>query len=322
MFEGVVVMAKQPELNLVQFIDEYGTEEKCLDHLFKHKWSTGYVCEKCGSVEYYQIKTRGTYECKHCHYQASVISNTVMHKTHTKLTKWFLAIYLISKDKRGISALSLSKQIGVSYPTAWLTVHKIREAMLQRDKEYQLSNFVEMDDAFFGASGGKRGRGTCKAKVLVQLSVTEEGKPEYAKMTVVDNIDSATINTTAQENIKIGSAIKSDDYKSYKGLKRVGYEHESVNMDEVGHDNDLKWLHIIISNSKSFILGTYHGLDKMHLQKYLNEFCYRFNRRFFEAELFDRLLLACTEANTIIYKDLIIRKPKIGNKKKTRPLLN
>lgn len=163
-----------------------------------------------------------------------------MHKTHTNLTKWFLAIYFTSKDKRGISALTLSKQIGVSYPTAWLLLHKIREAMQQRDTEYQLSNFVEMDDAFFGASGGKRGRGTCKAKVIVQLSVTEDGKPEYAKMTVVDNIDSITINTTAQENIKIGSAIKSDEYKSYRDLKGVGFEHESVNMNDVGHYNDLK----------------------------------------------------------------------------------
>jgi transposase-like protein/ribosomal protein L37AE/L43A len=311
-------MAKQPELNLIEFIERFDTEEKCIVHLFKHKWPDGFVCEKCRSKEYYTVKTRGLYECKHCHYQASVTANTIMHKSHTPLNKWFLAIFLASKDKRGISALTLKKDIKVSYPTAWLILHKIREAMQQRESSYQLCNIVEMDDAFVGASGGKQGRGTSKAKVLVQVSITKDGKPEYAKMTVVDNIKSETVNAVAKKNIKEGSTIKSDDYKSYKGLKNEGYNHDSVVMKDEGNDSALLWLHIVISNAKSYILGTYHGLDRMHLQRYLDEFCYRFNRRFFETELFDRLLSACVGSKTVTYQSLIIRKPKHGNSKKVR----
>jgi transposase-like protein len=311
-------MAKQPELNLLEFIERFDTEEKCIAHLFKHKWPDGFVCEKCKSKEYYTVKTRGLYECKHCHYQASVTANTIMHKSHTPLHKWFLAIFLASKDKRGIAALTLKKDIKVSYPTAWLILHKIREAMQQRENNYQLCNIVEMDDTFVGASGGRQGRGTSKAKVLVQVSITNDGKPEYARMTVVDNIKSDTINAVAKKNIKEGSTIKSDDYKSYKRLKDEGYSHDSVVMKEEGNDSALLWLHILVSNAKSYILGTYHGLDKMHLQRYLDEFCYRFNRRFFEAELFDRLLLACTGGKTVTYQNLIIRKPKPGNSKKVK----
>ena len=97
-----------------------------------------------------------------------------------------------------------------------------------------------------------------------------------------------------------------------------GYDHNPVVMKDEGNDSALLWLHTVISNAKSYILGTYHGLDRMHLQRYLNEFCYRFNRRFFDGELFDRLLLACTKGNTITYQKLIIRKPKLENSKKVK----
>jgi len=313
-------MAKQPEMNLIGFIAKYGTENKCIKRLFKHKWPNGFKCEKCGCTKYYSIKTRGHYECRKCHYQASVTANTIMHRSHTPLRKWFVAIYLVSRDKRGFSALTLQKNIGVSYPTAWLMIHKIRDAMLQRDDGYLLADIVEVDEAFFGASGGKQGRGTQKAKVIVQVSLTEDGNPQFAKMTMVDDVKTETINSVVKENIKKGSLINSDDFKSYKDLVNQGYQHNVVNMKDEGPETGLKWLHIIVSNAKSYVLGTYHGLDKMHLQRYLDEFCYRFNRRFFEFELFDRLLEACAVGDTITYNSLIIRKPKEGNKKKVRIL--
>lgn len=172
-----------------------------------------------------------------------------------------------------------------------------------------------------GSSGGKQGRGTKKAKVIVHVSLTEDNRPQFAKMTVVDDIKTGTVNSTVKDNIKKGSLINSDDFKSYKDIINQGYQHNATNMKDEGHETALKWLHIIVSNAKSFVLGTYHGLDKMHLQRYLDEFCYRFNRRFFEFELFDRLLEACTAGDTILYKDLIVRKPKQGNKRKMRILV-
>ena len=199
-------MAQQQELSILEFKNKYDSEDACREHLFKNKWPNGFICEKCGCLEYYYIATRHSYECKGCYYQASVTSNTIMHKTHTPLEKWFWAIYLVARDKRGLSALALSKQIDVSYPTAWLMIQKLREAMEYRDSCYKLANIVELDDAFFGSpdEGGKRGRGTSKMKVIIGISLTDEGKPQFAKMEVVDNIDSSTLKKTAQENIEPG----------------------------------------------------------------------------------------------------------------------
>jgi hypothetical protein len=124
-------MAKKPEMNLVDFIAKYGTENKCIMRIFKHKWPNGYKCEKCDCTEYYSIKARGQYECSKYHCQASVTANVIMQHNHTPFCKWFVAIYLVSRDKRGFLTLTLQKNIGVLYPTAWLMIHKIREAMLQ-----------------------------------------------------------------------------------------------------------------------------------------------------------------------------------------------
>ena len=301
-------MAQQQELSILEFKNKYGSEDACRKHLFKNKWPKGFICEKCGCVDYYYIETRKSYECKGCCYQASVTSNTIMHKTHTALEKWFWAIYLVARDKRGLSALALSKQIDVSYPTAWLMIQKLREAMEYRDSNYKLANIVELDDAFFGSpdEGGKRGLGTSKMKVIIGISLTDEGKPQFAKMEVVDNIDSSTLKKTAQENIEPGSIIKSDGYKSYGVLKKSGYEHTPIVVKGQNAAEVLHWVHIIISNAKAFINGTFHGLGRKHFQRYLDEFCYRFNRRFWENQLFDRLLVACTTAKTITYTELTL----------------
>lgn len=299
-------MAQQPSMSLLAFQKRFNSEEACREHLFKHKWSSGYVCEKCGCTEYYFVPTRHIYECKKCSYQATVTSNTVMHRTHTPLVKWFWAIYMAARDKRGISAIGLSKQIDVSYPTAWLVLHKIRKAMEQRDSNYKLANIVELDDAFFGGPGssGKRGRGSSKSKVIVGISLTDDGKPQFAKMKVVDAIDGDTVKEMAKENIESGSTIKSDGYTSYKVLKDSDYKHSPEAVKNVDATEILHWVHIVISNAKAFINGTYHGLGCKHLQKYLDEYCYRFNRRFWENQLFDRLLSACSISLGTTYSEL------------------
>ncbi len=179
-------------------------------------------------------------------------------------------------------------------------LHKIREAMKNRDDQYQLGNIIEIDDAFFGGKDedNKRGRGTRKAKVLVQLSTSDEGKPEFAKMTIVDNMKENTILHEIRNNIKGESIIKTDGFRAYNGLSANRYNHTTV-------DYTMKWVHIVISNAKTFIKGTYHGACNEHLQKYLDEFCYRYNRRFWEGQLFNRLVTACLNSNSITYKDLV-----------------
>jgi len=138
-------------MDMMEFIENYGTEEQCRQHLFNVRWPEGFTCPKCGHREYFDVASRGLYQCKSCKYQASVTAGTIMDKTKTPLRKWFLAIYFMSEDKRGISALSLKGKIKVAYQTAWSMCQKIRQAMGERDTNCKLSGIVELDEAFFGS---------------------------------------------------------------------------------------------------------------------------------------------------------------------------
>ena len=207
------------------------------------------------------------------------------------LTQWFLAFYFVSQDKRGISATALMSMLGTTYKTAWYMLTRIRTAMGQRDKTHQLNGTIEFDDTYFGGPtvGKKRGRGTEKAKVFVAASLDERGNPLYAKMRVTQNIKRASVKKFAQVAFVQGSTIHSDGYGSYiPALEGYAHEHESYD----SNSGLLHWLHIVISNAKAFILGTYHGLSKKYLQAYLDECCFRFSRRDFGPRLLERLVLA------------------------------
>lgn len=274
--------------------------------MFHLRWPNGFVCPKCGNQFFYPIKRRHTYQCTACRHQASVTAGTIMDKTHITLEKWFWAIYLVSTDKRGHSALALSKELGIGYKAAWYLLHRIRTAMMERDWDCMLSGIVEIDDAFFGApdEGGKRGRGTAKTKVIVGLSVSEEKRPRFLKMEIAKNLKSDSIVAFAEANIESGSTISSDVYSSYKQLSSKGYDHKPKVFNPKTDREHLRWLHIIVSNAKALINGTFHGLDEKYLHLYLSEFCYRFNRRFKPFELFNRLLFSCTVAVKITYAEL------------------
>jgi transposase-like protein len=136
-------MAKQEPITLLEFQKKFGSDEICREHLFQIRWAKGFICPHCGHTEYGEYKKRHLYQCKECGYQVSVTAGTIMHKTHIPLQKWFWAIFLASHDKRGVSAVRLGHELGISYPSAWLMLHKIRKAMGDRDANYQLAGIVE-----------------------------------------------------------------------------------------------------------------------------------------------------------------------------------
>ena len=285
-------MAQQNKIGLLEFQKQFSTNDACRAHLFKIRWPNGLVCPKCGGKEYYKISKRNVYECT-CRHQISLTAGTIMHRSHTPLFKWFWAIYLTAHDKRGISALRLQEELQVSYPTAWLMLHKIRRAMGERDSQYLLAGIVETDETYIGGSknGGKRGRGTEKAPVQVAVSLDKEGKPQFVKMRMLDGVGNKAIREFAERNIEEGATIKTDKYPSnIKAFEDQVYAHEPERYDMEKNPEHLKWLHRVVGNAKTFILGTYHGLEKKHLQAYLDEFSFRFNRRTFPGQIFNRLL--------------------------------
>ena len=287
----VPAMSKSKKLSFNQFIKRFPSEESCIAHLFTVKWSNGFVCPVCGNRHCYSLKGYGRYECSNCKHQTSLTANTVMHRSHLPLKKWFWAIYLVACDKRGISALALSDKIEVSYKTAWYMLKRIRTAMEMRNNRYALGGIVEFDDSYFGAKiKGNMGRKAGNQGVFVAVSKSEKNKPIYLKMQVTDNIQIPSVRDFVQKNITTGATVQTDGFRSYRKPLAKDYIHEA---EDFNPDSDhLKWLHRIIGNAKAFINGTYHGTSTKHLQMYLSEFCYRFNRRSFGGAIFDRLLVA------------------------------
>lgn len=288
-------------LNFLDFFTAFPTEDACESHLINVRWPNGMQCSKCHGHQFYaRLRTRRVYQCRTCNHFNAPTAGTLFHRTRTPLQAWFLAIFCIAFDKRGLSALQLSEQIGVNYDTAWGMLQRIRHAMAKRDQQYKLDSPVEIDDMFLGAptEEKKRGRGTEKTPVLVAVSFTPDDDKEYmgfAKMRTVKHIDGPTVRKFAQDVIAPGSVVRSDGYKSYPTLTRAGFRHEAIAVKERKAHTLLPHVHTYISNLRSFVQGTYHGLDELHLQQYLDEYCYRFNRRKRRQELFDRLLLACLE---------------------------
>lgn len=301
-----------PKINtysLPEFQKKYGTEVDCEKALFSLKWHNGFVCSKCSHHDYYTVGTRRLhlYQCKHCGHQETVTTGTIMQNSKLSLTVWFLALYFIAQNKDGISELSLAKYIGVTLKTAWILLHKVRKAMGSRDSLYKLGGNIEMDEAFFGGKKeGKRGRGSNnKITVAVALQMDDDIYPKYLKMQVIPDCKGETLNEFAISNIRKGSTIHSDKFKSYYSLKK-DFKCDMQKYNSTDKSDFLKWLHVMISNIKSNIEGTYHGLDNHYLQNYLDEFCYRFNRRNLDIPVFDKLLKCCTTESYLLASELCI----------------
>lgn len=283
-------MAKVKWMPPGTFMKLFATEKQCRECLASQRWEAGFVCPKCAGRHAY-VLSNGLYQCAECHHQTSVTAGTLLHKSHVPLTKWFLAFYFVCQDKRGISAVQLSFRIGVTYKMAWRMLDLIRTAMGRRDKKYKLNGAVELDDTYFGGPtrGKKRGRGTEKIKAFVALSLNESGDPCYLKMRVTKDLRQVSVRSFAEDTIDAKSTIRSDGYRSYIPALE-GYTHEHRPYDP--QTGMLHWLHIMVSNAKAYILGMYHGLPEQNLQSYLDEFCYRFNRRNFGEGALKRLVAA------------------------------
>jgi hypothetical protein len=319
---GGTHMAKgYTERSLLDFQNEFSDEEACVQHLRKIRWPEGFECPRCGHRDAWFVSTRNILDCKSCRAKVSLTAGTIFHKTRTPLLKWYWLIYHMAMDKVGVSIAEMQRLLQITdYKTAWLMAHKIRKAMADRDAGYSLAGLVEMDDSFFGPKGHKTGRGSeRKATVLCAVSLYRnrkgEEKPGFAHMQVVENASASTIEDflerlgygpTTEESKHLLEAIRTDGWRSYgKAIKGTNVSHYKVVLrDPKAAGRLLPWVHRVISNAKAVIRGAHRGVSEKHLQSYLSEVCYRFNRRFWERELFDRLIKACVSTETITYSQL------------------
>jgi transposase-like protein len=290
---------KEKYLSVFDLIKQYQSEEDCLQAIQKMRWPNGFVCSHCKHNKGYRLHGRRVIQCVLCKKQTSITAGTIFHKTRISLVKWFWMLFLIIQDKGGASALRLSKQLDMHVKTVWNLLHKIRESMAKRDDEViKLSTLIQMDEAYFG--GPKR-----KTQVLVMI---EEEKGRSGSL-VMKKIFGQKVPSEPGIKAVIESRIDNESQQhfisdcawAHTTPRKMGHTiqfHKSTPKSAV---TDLGWLHLAVSLAKRFILGTYHGVSKKHLQKYLNEFCYRFNRRFKERHAFDSLIRACVITGPFAY---------------------
>ena len=284
----------QKGLSLSVFLKNYGTEDQCFEALFKLRWPDGFECNKCGCKKYCRLQRNKIFQCNNCHSQTSITSGTIFHSTKLPLTKWFLAQYLMTQGKKGISQLELGRTIGVSPKAAAMLYHKIAQVMLERDTNKPLSGDIEIDDAYWGGKKkGKRGRGsTNKTPFIAAVEKTKDGKPNRIKLQVVSGFKKVELESWAKHHLAGDASVLSDGLACFTGIKNAGFEHNSI---VIGNSKDDKktaafnWVNIILGNLKTALAGTFHKLAKKHLPRHLATFQYRFNRRYKLGDMIERL---------------------------------
>ncbi len=275
--KGLVIRMLQRPMTLLEFQTKFPTDDARRNHLFAIRWPEGFRCPRCGHDRFYVVRERPLLQCQlpSCLHQISLIVSTIFEKSRTSLRQWFWAIFLVAHDKRGLSALTLAREIHVTYKTAWAMLRKIRHAKQSREDSYRLTGIVEMDEAYVGGLGEelKRGCGTNKTPTFVALSLRADGKPGYLRMQAADNIKNETLTQFLKDHVKDDATIVNDGFGAYKALAD---EHPTLTMkfDLLNKPDLMKWLHKAISNAKSFLLRTYHGIKGKHLQAHLSEYTY------------------------------------------------
>ncbi len=310
-------------MNIQDFFKKFPDEASCKAHFKAERDKQGVICKRCGHQEHYWLSTREQYQCKSCKFRTTLRSGTLLHGSQLPYYYWYFAMMLITSTKKSFSALEVQRQLGHPYyEPIWYMLHKIRYAMGKRDDNYSLSDQIELDEGFFEIVPNKedrdrialelqendgkykRGKGSQKqAAVLVMVesktvspSRKYKNKPAkkvgYIKMKLLDDFRKETTNKQVAKSVDSTSSAKTDGANNYNDLSENLASHKAV-VALVKKDacKILPWVHIAISNAKRLLLDVHHSIGNDYLQSYLDEFCYKFNRRYFDS-VFERVIIA------------------------------
>jgi transposase-like protein len=295
---------------LIELETRFSTEDACLEYLARLRWPDGFRCPRCGHSKGWQIRT-ALWECAACRYQTSVTAGTIFHRTRKPLTLWFRAIWWMTSQKTGASALGLQPILGIrSYKTAWTWLHRLRRAMVRPGRE-QLAGTVEIDETYWGSEEANvRGRETEK-KTLIAVAVEENGKGiGRIRMRQIPNASAASLEGFIKEAVSSGSEIHTDGWEGYAGLERRGYRHRVTVLSQRSQSPSelLPRVHRVVALLKNWLRGTHQGaVSPEHLDYYLDEFTFRFNRRTsqYRGKLFLRLLENAMRIEPVSYQQMI-----------------
>jgi len=300
---------KEYPMTFNQFTLQFASEAQCRNYLYSLRFPDGFVCPKCSHDKAW-LRRNNLYECKKCKHGTSVTAGTIFQDTRKSLKDWFVAIWWITTQKYGASAEGLQQVLGLkSYETAWTWLHKIRTAMVVPNRS-KLSGTVEVDESYIGGeTTGKRGRGAGN-KVLVAIAVELDGKKlGRVRISIIKDASKESLHSFIKENIEADSKLITDDWSGYSGIEDEGYSREIYSQSKAVSDDELlPHVHLITSLLKRWLLGTHQGaVEKKHLQAYLDEYVFRFNRRTSSKRglLFYRLLENAMVVPPTTYRNLV-----------------
>jgi len=301
--------------SILAFQQQFPDEAACASWLASARWPEGFRCPECSHDHGWELRTKAwTYECGKCRRQTSVTAGTVMHGSKLPLTVWFWAAYLMATHSNGISARQLGRQLGLgSYKSAWLLCAKLRRAMVNPARTL-LSGLVEVDETQIpyrtqddpvAGGGGRSPEG--KMQVVAAVEIIDKA-PGRLRLGVIPDASAASLHPFIQNNVAAGTTIKTDGWAGYPGVQ--GYTHEPHTVGKMAAHIVLPWVHRVFSNLKTWALGVYHGIRPKHIQAYLDEFVFRFNRRSTPHAAFKSLLGIAIVRKPATYNMLIKPEPQ------------
>lgn len=293
-----------------EFVTMFFDNKACATYLEKLRWPHGFICPSCktSSIPWYQ--TRNRLVCPYCRHQTSVCTGTIYDKTRTPLTTWFEAAWLLTTAKNGISAKTLERTLGISYRVAWAILQRFRVSMVRAERE-KLSGEVEVDETYVGGveKGSKCGRGTDKCIVVIAIELKSPKGFGRVRMRNVPDAFAANLMLFIRDVVEIGSIIRTDGWPGYNDLPRLGYKHEKtiLSFSDYPAHVSMPGVHRLSALLKRWLLGTHHGSFRQdHLQSYLEEYTFRFNRRTSKSRglIFHRLLEQSVRTGPITEADV------------------
>lgn len=302
--------------DLPTFVKRFGSDARCRAWLVRARWPEGFRCAGCGHEQAYSHRKRLIEECRACGKQHSILAGTIFEQTKTGLARWFLAIYLVTSSKGGISAMELQRQMGFgSYQTAWSWLHKIRKAMVRPDRE-PLRDRVEADETLIGGPRpGRPGRGAAGKTVVAGAVEARPGKARgrrlgRLRLAVLPDASAKSLSGFLVANVGRPGAVATDGWAGYSGLQAKGFAHEPINLSRAWGDAVLRLpaIHLVFGLAKRWLLGTHHGaVAAKHLPAYLDEFVFRFNRRTATgiAHRFARLVEHAVQTPPVTYRGIV-----------------
>lgn len=300
--------------NWREFLGWFATEDACAQFLEQLRWPMGFVCPICGVCAEPYRASRRRLVCRGCRHQTSVTTGTLMEKTRTPLTTWFAAIWYVTNQKHGCSALGLQRVLGLgSYQTAWAILHRLRHAMVRPGRE-RLHGTVEVDETYFG--GQKRGVGGRHAryKDIIAIAVELHQPRGFGRVRLrrVADVSEDGLLPFVTDSIEPGSQVHTDGWSGYNALARLGYRHQRTVLRAQSDPAHVPMpaVHRVASLLKRWLSGTHQGaVQPAHLDGYLDEFAFRFNRRSSRSRglLFYRLMQQIADSEPIRYRNLTAR---------------